>query len=61
MTETRAIKADDVRAAHPDWLIWQLGAGSWWATNPAAGTAVSRGSLRRLRDALTRSGTGTAP
>lgn len=58
MTKTRAITADDVRAAHPDWLLWQLGTGSWWATNPTVGTTVSRDSLEHLHDALAQDETG---
>lgn len=47
----KEMRADDVRAAHPDWLVWKLG-DRWWAMRKNAGTAVGADTLGELADRM---------
>lgn len=49
--EIKELRADDVRATHPDWLIWRLGE-RWWAMNKHVGNATGADSLPELDEEL---------
>ncbi|MER5645522.1 hypothetical protein [Streptosporangium sp. NPDC002524] len=52
MTVRVTLFADSVREAHPDWLIWLLGTGRWWAMNKHSALTISRETLEDLAEAL---------
>lgn len=55
------LTADGIRAAREEWLIWRLGAGPWWAKQRRrGGTALSRGNLHDLDEALAEMDEGVA-
>jgi hypothetical protein len=49
--EIKKLRADDVRNAHPDWLVWKLG-DRWWAMRKKTGAAVGADSLAELVERL---------
>lgn len=52
MTVRVNLFTDSVREAHPDWLIWLLGTGRWWAMNKHSALTISREILEDLAEAL---------
>ena len=52
MTVKVRLSADSVREAHPDWLIWLLGMGHWWAMNKETAATIRRPTLEDLANAL---------